>query len=100
MTLLKTIHDTETGDPTRIKYDGDAVYVGFKVERKGVGRVAKVDCARTYDIHDTEDTAFIDLEEFEHALATVESMDCVGAVHFMDISINNGRAIGRVEGSA
>ena len=91
MTVLKTLHDTETGDPTRIKYDGDTVYVGLTVNRHGEGYIAIVDCVGAYDIHDTEDTAFVDLDEFEHALATVETMDIVDAVQLMGIKASAGR---------
>jgi hypothetical protein len=73
---LKTSHDSDTGVPNRIKYDGESVYVGFDIETTasdggGAERTAVLDCVGTYEIHDGDEMAYVDLEELSKACKVV-----------------------------
>ena len=84
MTLLKTLHDTDRAEPNRIKYDGDLVYAGFDIVRSDPSDetrlIAVLDCLSSYEIHDRDDTAFVDLSELQHAINLVRAVPYIDAV--------------------
>lgn len=85
MTVLKTLHDTDHSEPTRLKYDGDLVYAGFAVHTTAgsdepTRRVAELDCVGSYEIHEGDHTAFVELDELERAVELVASVPYIDAV--------------------
>lgn len=76
MTTLKTLHDTETGEVTRIRYKGDEVNLGFDFD----DGAAKLDSLATRDVWEDESEAFVELEEVCDAIRTVGRMDQVNQV--------------------
>ena len=85
MSLLKTLHDTDSGQPTRIKYDGDLVYAGFEIQTLAgsddpTQRLAVLDCLGSYEIHHGDDTAFVDMDELQQAIALVRAVPYIDAV--------------------
>lgn len=73
---LRTSHDSETGVPNRIKYDGENTYAGFDIETtasdgEGVTRTAILDCVGTYELHEGDELAYVDLEELSTACKAV-----------------------------
>jgi len=84
MTTLKTIHDTETGEPTRIRYNGDLIEAGFNVTAVDDGYIAVLDSVSTTDIIDGENRAFVDLEELTHATGRVKMIDSIVGVDALE----------------
>ena len=85
MSSLKTLHDTDSGQPTRIKYDGEFVYAGFDIVTTAgsddpTRRVAVLDCLGSYKIHDGDDTAFVELSELQQAINLVRGVPYIDGV--------------------
>lgn len=85
MTILKTLHDTETGEPNRIRYDGNEVELGFKIETMASDdephiRTAVLSSMSAPIIDEKDAEAFVDLDEAVHALWLVSNVPAVDRV--------------------
>ena len=94
MPTLKTIHDNETGEPSRIRYKGNAVNLGFAVnttagDGEPTTRLAVLDCVGA-PITDPEDAeAFIDIEETVAAFDAVAGVPGIDGVDAFEEAITN-----------
>lgn len=84
MTTLKAIHKTETGEPTRIRYNGETIDAGFNVEPVDSGYVAVLDSLSTSDFEECDVDAFVDLEELTHAVGCVARIDYIVGVDALE----------------
>lgn len=81
---LKTIHNTDTGEPTRVRYKSDVTTVGFDVEtvaddENGVTRVAVLD-SMSAEPHSGDEKAWIDIEDIAGVFEVVSGLTFIDGV--------------------
>jgi len=85
MTSFKVLRDTDDSRGKRIKYEGENTYAGFNIQHLNgdmskTQTLAVLDCVGTYEIHDGETTAYVDLDELRQAIEAVKGIEWVDVV--------------------